>query len=69
MSVTLGRWDPADHPRTDADIQKYLVAILDEGRDDPAHVVHAIGVIARAETVSQLARDAGLSREELYKAL
>ncbi|SIT67171.1 probable addiction module antidote protein [Ectothiorhodosinus mongolicus] len=69
MSVKLSRWDSAEYLKTDADIQEYLEAILEEGGDDPAYVVHALGVIARAKNMSQLARDAGLSREGLYKAL
>jgi probable addiction module antidote protein len=44
-------------------------AVLEEGGDDPAFIVHALGVIARAKNMSQLSRDTGLSREGLYKAL
>ena len=69
MSVKLSRWDSAEYLKTDADIQEYLEAILEEGGDDPAYVLHALGVIARAKNMSQLARDTGLSREGLYKAL
>jgi len=69
MSVKLSRWDSAEYLKTDVDIQEYLEAILEEAGDDPAYVVHALGVIARAKNMSQLARDAGLSREGLYKAL
>lgn len=69
MSVKLRRWDSAEYLKTKADIQEYLEAILEEGGDDPAYVVHALGVIARAKNMSQLARDAGLSREGFYKAL
>ena len=69
MSVKLSRWDSAEYLKTDEDIQAYLEAVLEEGGDDPAYIVHALGVIARAKNMSQLARDAGLSREGLYKAL
>lgn len=69
MPVKVRRWDSAEHLKTDADIQAYLEAILEEGGDDPAYIIHALGVVARAKNMSQLARDAGLSREGLYKAL
>ncbi len=47
----------------------YLEACLEEAGDDPALIIHAFGVIARARNMSQLARETGLSREGLYKAL
>jgi probable addiction module antidote protein len=60
-------WDAADHLKTDEDIAHYLEAVLDDG--DPALVAAALGDIARAKGMSQVARDAGLGRESLYKAL
>ena len=63
------RWDSAEHLKTDEDIQLYLEACLEEAGDDPAFIVHALGVVARARNMSQLARDTGLTREGLYKAL
>lgn len=60
-------WDPADHLRTDEDMASYLEAALEEG--DPALVAAALGDIARAKGMTQVARDAGLGRESLYKAL
>ena len=47
----------------------YLDACLEEAGDDPAFIAKALGNIARARGMSQLARDAGLGRESLYKAL
>jgi len=47
----------------------YLDACLEEAGDDPAFIANALGVIARARGMSQLARDTGLARENLYKAL
>lgn len=47
----------------------YLDACLEEAGDDPAFIAHALGVIARAHGMSQLARDTGLAQENLYKAL
>jgi probable addiction module antidote protein len=69
MAIKTTRWDSAEHLKTDEDIQLYLEACLDEAGDDPAFIVHALGVVARAKNMSQLARDTGLTREGLYKAL
>jgi probable addiction module antidote protein len=69
MSVKISRWDSAEYLHTEEDIQAYLEAVLEEGGDDPTYIVHALGVIARAKNMSQLAREAGISREGLYKAL
>jgi probable addiction module antidote protein len=69
MSLGTTRWDSAEHLKTEEDIQLYLEACLEEAGDDPSFIVHALGVIARAKNMSQLARDTGLTREGLYKAL
>ena len=69
MVTKTKRWNSVEYLKTDKDIQSYLDAVLEEGGDDPAFIVHALGVIARAKNMSQLARDSGLSREGLYKAL
>jgi probable addiction module antidote protein len=60
-------WDPADHLATEEDRAAYLEAALEEG--DPALVAAALGDIARAKGMSQVAREAGLGRQSLYKAL
>ncbi|MEO8248868.1 MAG: addiction module antidote protein [Burkholderiales bacterium] len=60
-------WDPAEHLQSDEDMAAYLEAALEEG--DPALVSAALGDIARAKGMTQVARDAGLGRESLYKAL
>lgn len=62
-------WDSSDYLKTEEDIAEYFDACLVEGGDDPAFIAHALGVIARARGMSQVARDAGISREGLYKAL
>ncbi|HKM15289.1 MAG: putative addiction module antidote protein [Pseudomonadaceae bacterium] len=69
MSIQTTRWDSAEHLKTDEDIQFYLEACIEEAGDDPAFIIHALNVIARARNMSQLARDTGLTREGLYKAL
>jgi len=60
-------WDPAEHLETEEDMAAYLEAALEEG--DPALVAAALGDIARAKGMSQIARETGLGRESLYKAL
>ncbi|NET39604.1 MAG: putative addiction module antidote protein [Cyanothece sp. SIO1E1] len=69
MVISTTRWDSAEHLQTEEDIQLYLDACLEEADDDPALIVQALGVIARARNMSELARTTGLSREGLYKAL
>jgi probable addiction module antidote protein len=60
-------WDPAEHLETEEDMAAYLEAALQEG--DPALVAAALGDIARAKGITQIARETGLGRESLYKAL
>jgi probable addiction module antidote protein len=67
--IAVSRYDTADYLKTEKDIARYLEAVMDEGGDDAAYVAHALGVVARARNMSQLARAAGMTREGLYKAL
>jgi probable addiction module antidote protein len=68
MSKTVtSPWDPADHLKTEDDMVAYLEAALEEG--DVTLVAAALGDIARAKGMSHVAREAGLGRESLYKAL
>ena len=67
--TTTTRYDVAEHLRTTEDMAAYLEACLEEANGDAAFVAKALGDIARAKGMSQVARDAGLSRESLYKAL
>lgn len=60
-------YDAAEYLETDADMAAYLQAALEEG--EPSLVIHALGNIARARGMSQIARETGLRRESLYKAL
>jgi len=69
MAEKFTRYGSAEHLKTDADMAAYLDACLEEAGDDPAYIAHALGVIARARGMTQLARDTGLARENLYKAL
>ncbi len=63
------RYDVADHLRTPEEMAAYLEACLDEAEGDAAFIAKALGDIARARGMTQVARDTGLSRESLYKAL
>ena len=70
MSRTAtSRYDVAEHLRTPEEMAAYLEASLEEANGDAAFIAKALGDIARAKGMSQVARDAGLSRESLYKAL
>jgi probable addiction module antidote protein len=63
------RYDVAEHLRTPAEMAAYLESVLEESNGDASMVAKAIGDIARAKGMSQVAKDSGLSRESLYKAL
>ena len=67
--VRLRKWDSAEHLETDEDCRAYLDACLEEAGDDAAFVAKALGVVARARGMTRLARETGLGRESLYKAL
>ena len=62
-------YDVAEHLRTHEDMAAYLEATIEEAGDDAAFIAKALGDIARAKGMAQVAVDAGLSRESLYKAL
>ncbi|MFW6012411.1 MAG: addiction module antidote protein [bacterium] len=61
------RWDPAEHLETAEDVATYLEAAFEDG--DPALIAAALGDVARAKGMTQIARSSGLSRESLYKGL
>lgn len=68
MAKTTTRpWDAAEHLETEEDIVAYLEAALESG--DASLVAAALGDIARAKGMTEIAREAGLGRESLYKAL
>jgi probable addiction module antidote protein len=63
----VSHYDTADYLRTEDDIAAYLEAVMEE--NDPSLLAAALGDIARARNMSQLAKEVGMSREGLYKAL
>lgn len=62
-------YDVAEHLRTPEEMALYLDACIAESEGDAAFIAKALGDIARAKGFTQVAADAGLSRESLYKAL
>lgn len=69
MTEQFARWDSAEYLKTEEDMANYLDACMEEAGDDPAFIAKALGTIARARGMTQVAKDAGLSRESLYRAL
>jgi len=67
QTVETYAWDVVEHLDTEEDMAAYLDAALEDG--DLAVVMAALGDIARAKGMAQIAQDAGLGRESLYKAL
>ena len=69
MPETFTKWDAAEHLGTREDARLYLEACAEEDPGDGSLIRAALNDIARAQNMSLLARDAGMSREGLYKAL
>ncbi|HZH10578.1 MAG TPA: addiction module antidote protein [Microvirga sp.] len=67
MPLETKPWDAAEHLDSEEAMAAYLDAALEDG--DPALISAALGDIARAKGMSQLARETGLSRESLYRSL
>jgi len=63
----LPLFDPAEHLKDEEDIAAYLTLVIAEG--DSAELAHALGIVARARGMSEIARASGLTREALYRAL
>lgn len=68
-SETLTPYDVAEHLRSPTEMAAYLDAWLVEAPDDVGGIARALGDIARAQGMAQVAKDTGLSRESLYRAL
>ncbi|MCW5733085.1 MAG: putative addiction module antidote protein [Enhydrobacter sp.] len=67
MATKTTRCDPAEHLTDKKSIAAYINAALEDG--DPAVIAAAVGDVARAKGMTRIARDAGLTRASLYKAL
>ena len=68
-NLKLRPWDSAEHLKTEENIVSYFEACVEEDPGDGSLIRAALGDIARARGMTQLARDTGLAREGLYKAL
>ena len=66
MSKALTKFDAAVTLRDSEGIAEYMAAAFETG--DPGYVSHALGVVARAKGMSEIARTSGLSREHLYRS-
>jgi probable addiction module antidote protein len=67
MAIETSPWDVTEFLTTDENIAAYLEAALEDG--EPHVVAMALGNIARAKGMTSVARDAGITREALYKSL
>lgn len=65
--ANLPDFDMAEHLPDEQAIAEYLTLVLEEG--DPSELPHALGVIARSRGMTEIAKDSGLTREALYRAL
>lgn len=68
-NIKLRKWDAVEYLKTEEDMVMYLQACMEEAGDDAALIAAALGDIARAKGMTQLAKETGLGRESLYKAL
>ncbi|EFA9079793.1 putative addiction module antidote protein [Escherichia coli] len=68
-TIKLKKWDSAEYLKTEEDMAAYLDACIEEAEDDPALIAAALGDIARARGMTRLAKETGIGRESLYKAL
>ena len=69
VKTKTATYDIAEQLRTPQEMAAYLDAWLEDAPDDAAGIARALGDIARAKGMTQVAKDAGLSRESLYRAL
>lgn len=67
MAVTITKWDAAEYLDSDEAIAGYLAEAMEIG--DQELIVHALNTVARARGMSQIAKDAGIARQALYKSL
>lgn len=69
MSEKCKRFDAADYLKGLDDVAVFLEVALEDSAEDPSALPHALGIIARSQNMSELARRVGMSRDGLYKAL
>jgi probable addiction module antidote protein len=69
LSEKYKKFDAADYLENLDDVALFLELALEDSAEDPSAVPHALGIIARSQNMSELARRVGMSRDGLYKAL
>lgn len=69
IKETFSRFDATEYLATGEDMARYLDAMIEESQGDPRMIAVALGDIARAKGMALIARETGLARENLYKAL
>lgn len=69
LSEKYTKFDAADYLKSLDDVALFLETALEDSAEDPSAVPHALGIIARSQNMSELARRVGMSRDGLYKAL
>ena len=67
MNVTITKWDAAEYLDNDETIAAFLADVMESA--DPQLIVHALNTVARARGMTQIAKDAGVGRQALYKSL
>jgi len=67
--IEVTTYDVAEHLRSPEEMAAYLEAVLEDANGDATFIAKALGDIARAKGMTQIAKESGLSRESLYKAL
>ena len=66
MAEKLTTFDPAEYLTTDQTIADFMAGAFET--NDPSYIAHAVGVVARAKGMTQIAKETGLSREQLYRS-
>jgi probable addiction module antidote protein len=66
MTEQFTHWDAAEYLESDEAIEVFMADAFESG--DTGYIAHALGVVARAKGMSQIAKDTGLSREQLYRS-
>ena len=66
MTRKLSTFDPAQHLKSELAIAEFMAGAFET--HDPAYIAHALGVVARAKGMTQIAIETGLSREQLYRS-
>ena len=66
MAITISKWDAAEHLDSDEAIAAYLSDVMESGNQQ--NIVQAINTVARARGMTEIAKDAGIARQALYKS-